>query len=237
MGKIYCTECGTELDDTVKFCSSCGTPIDKDTTTNSKEVTDNTPSNKDPAKIKETSKKSINTKHLIIGAIAVIILIILGLIIVTVTSPLNSAGYTVDTSDYSIHSDKGSHPSFDNEFTGSNVRFYEKGGNGNIDVWHHNANGHDVDYYLKQYGNYDKLSMGNQILDSHGYDYGVKIKHTNNITVDGVNGYIMDGTWGLGYERTWVIFVHNDEYYLICFDGIDQGHQDKFLNSFKFKEN
>lgn len=27
MGKIYCTECGTELDDSVKFCSSCGTPL------------------------------------------------------------------------------------------------------------------------------------------------------------------------------------------------------------------
>ena len=27
MGKIYCTECGTELDDSVKFCSSCGTAL------------------------------------------------------------------------------------------------------------------------------------------------------------------------------------------------------------------
>ncbi|WP_292885830.1 zinc-ribbon domain-containing protein [Methanobrevibacter sp. UBA212] len=27
MGKIYCTECGTELDDSVKFCSSCGTSL------------------------------------------------------------------------------------------------------------------------------------------------------------------------------------------------------------------
>ena len=28
MGKIYCTECGTELDDKVKFCSSCGASVD-----------------------------------------------------------------------------------------------------------------------------------------------------------------------------------------------------------------
>ena len=27
MGKIYCTECGKELEDTVKFCSGCGTAL------------------------------------------------------------------------------------------------------------------------------------------------------------------------------------------------------------------
>ena len=27
MGKIYCTECGMELDDSMKFCSNCGTPL------------------------------------------------------------------------------------------------------------------------------------------------------------------------------------------------------------------
>lgn len=27
MGKIYCTECGVELDDTVKFCSKCGSEV------------------------------------------------------------------------------------------------------------------------------------------------------------------------------------------------------------------
>lgn len=27
MGKIYCTECGTELDSSAKFCSSCGTSV------------------------------------------------------------------------------------------------------------------------------------------------------------------------------------------------------------------
>ena len=30
MGKIYCTECGAELDDSVKFCSSCGIQLDSD---------------------------------------------------------------------------------------------------------------------------------------------------------------------------------------------------------------
>ena len=67
--------------------------------------------------------------------------------------------------------------------------------------------------------------------------YGVKITHTNDITVDNVKGYIMDGTWGLGCKYTWVILVHDNEYYLICFDGVDQEHQEKFLNSFNFKDN
>ena len=28
MGKIYCTECGAELDESVKFCSSCGASLE-----------------------------------------------------------------------------------------------------------------------------------------------------------------------------------------------------------------
>lgn len=27
MGQIYCTNCGTRIDDSVKFCPNCGTPI------------------------------------------------------------------------------------------------------------------------------------------------------------------------------------------------------------------
>ena len=113
-------------------------------------------------------------------------------------------------------------------------------GNGEIEVWHHNAHGHDVDYYLKQYSTYDKDTSNNPTASYYlgsAYDYGVKIKNTNDITVDNTKGYIMDGTWGLGVEYTWVILVHDDEYYLICFDGVNQENQDKFLDSFKFKDN
>ncbi|WP_292608610.1 zinc ribbon domain-containing protein [Methanobrevibacter sp. UBA188] len=35
MGKIYCTECGAELDDSVKFCSSCGKNVKGDAPINS----------------------------------------------------------------------------------------------------------------------------------------------------------------------------------------------------------
>lgn len=40
MGKIYCTECGTELDDSVKFCSNCGTSLsdENDTSNSSNEI-------------------------------------------------------------------------------------------------------------------------------------------------------------------------------------------------------
>ena len=240
MGKIYCTECGTELNDSVKFCSSCGASIDhKNIDPTSNESPERNKSlNNDSVENKEKPKKSTNSKYLKIGAIlAIIIIVLLAFIIITVTSPLYSADYTVDTSDYSVHSDKSSYPTFDNEFTGSNVRFYENNGNGEIEVWHHNAHGKDVDYYLKQYSTYDKDTSGNPAWGYYGVDYGVKIKHTNDITVDGVKGYIMDGTWGAGYENTWVILVHDDEYYLICFEDVTQDNQDKFLDSFKFKDN
>ena len=239
MGKIYCTECGAELDDSVKFCSSCGTPIDKkDITSTDKITANNKDSNDNPVEVKEKSKKPINRKYLAVGAVLAIIIIILGVIIVTVTSPLYSADYTVDSSDYSVSSDKLSTPTFDREFTGSNVGFKENDGNGEIDVWHHSADGEDVDYYLKQYSTYDKDTSGNYI-NAYGMnpDYGVKIKNTKDITIDGVKGYIMDGSWGVGHELTWVIFVYDNEYYLISFDSIDQENQDKFLDSFKFKDN
>ncbi len=36
MGKIYCTECGTELDDSAIFCSKCGASVESDDVTNAK---------------------------------------------------------------------------------------------------------------------------------------------------------------------------------------------------------
>lgn len=35
MGKTYCTECGMELDDSVKFCSNCGTNLESNKILNS----------------------------------------------------------------------------------------------------------------------------------------------------------------------------------------------------------
>ena len=41
MGKFYCSECGTELDDSVKFCSSCGTRVDNEISENTNNITKN----------------------------------------------------------------------------------------------------------------------------------------------------------------------------------------------------
>ena len=84
MGKIYCTECGTELDDTVKFCSSCGTPVDNnDKMTDSNDVNINDKSSNDnPVEIKGKSKKTINRKYIVGGIIAIIMIAILGFVIV-----------------------------------------------------------------------------------------------------------------------------------------------------------
>lgn len=232
---MYCESCGSELSDEATFCSQCGHKVSK---------TSNNFLNKEKSIIgdSEESKKDFKTvdtnntkKYLLIGLIVIVLVVILGVIVTTITSPMYSADFTVDSSDYSIHSDKSSSPTFDSEFAGSNVNFRNRDDNGNIDIWHHSANGHDVDYYLKQYNTYDKDTSGNSALSYYNVDYGVKIKHTNDITVDGVKGYIMDGTWGAGVPYTWVILVHDDEYYLICFDSVNQEHQDKFLESFKFK--
>ncbi len=46
MGKIYCTECGAEMKDSVKFCSNCGSNI-SDTNSNNDKVTSNAGSTND----------------------------------------------------------------------------------------------------------------------------------------------------------------------------------------------
>lgn len=88
MGKIYCTECGKELDDSMNFCSNCGTPLnDEDETINSKEVENNSSLYNDSNKIKETSKEvksskySLSTKVFLGIAGICIIIFILGIII------------------------------------------------------------------------------------------------------------------------------------------------------------
>ena len=64
MGKIYCTECGAELDESVNFCSKCGTSLsNKDITPNSNESEE---SNEVPNKeinTKDMPEKSNNNKH------------------------------------------------------------------------------------------------------------------------------------------------------------------------------
>lgn len=96
MGKIFCTECGTELDDSVKFCSNCGTPINKESTSdNSKAETNNDTINND-IKVNETSKKDNATKFsksskIFLGIIVLlIILAVIGIIVMGSSTTNNS---------------------------------------------------------------------------------------------------------------------------------------------------
>ena len=72
MGKIFCTECGEELDDSVMFCSKCGNPIESDKSNNTKQNvsanTDNTVNN--------LLNNLLNEPKILILLAAVILLII-----------------------------------------------------------------------------------------------------------------------------------------------------------------
>ena len=41
MGKIFCTQCGEELEDSAKFCSKCGNPVEPDSSMNTKNSLNN----------------------------------------------------------------------------------------------------------------------------------------------------------------------------------------------------
>lgn len=89
MGKIYCTKCGAELDDTMKFCSECGTKL-KVNSNNT--VTES--SSKVNKIIKDHDKKSTATKIGLGIVLGVVLLIILSVVIVGVyvmVAPSNTA--------------------------------------------------------------------------------------------------------------------------------------------------
>lgn len=88
MGKIYCTACGKELDDSMNFCSNCGTPLnDEDETIKSKKVENDNSLSENSNKIKETSEKVKSSKYssstkVFLGVAGIcIIIFILGIII------------------------------------------------------------------------------------------------------------------------------------------------------------
>ncbi len=87
MGKIFCSQCGTELDDSMNFCSNCGEPIEDETVASlSDEVKedDNNSPIENSVKIKEKPKKDSNSKYstttkvfLGIAGVCIIIFIVL----------------------------------------------------------------------------------------------------------------------------------------------------------------
>lgn len=61
MGKIYCSECGKKLDDSMKFCPYCGTPLYKyDNFTASKEVLINKGTSNEEIKDNDHSNKIVD---------------------------------------------------------------------------------------------------------------------------------------------------------------------------------
>ena len=42
MGKFFCKECGTELDETIKFCPNCGVNVENNNSSDSMQTSNNT---------------------------------------------------------------------------------------------------------------------------------------------------------------------------------------------------
>lgn len=161
-----------------------------------------------------------NKKIVSISIFFILVLVILLLVVPIITyNPLDNEPYNVECpEDYSISKDKIGYPTFDNEFSGY-IRYSNL--TGEINVWHHNAHGNNLKYFLNQMKKYDSIN----------------VDKTKKISVDGEPAYKIEGSWRYGKygDEGFVIFVHNDEYYLIYFDDIPEKTQNAFLNSFKFK--
>lgn len=143
MGKIYCTMCGTELDDSVKFCSSCGTPVDNnDIAPNPNEDRDNNKVLKEDSINKEKSAKSNNSKYstnskVFLGIAGVcIIIFILGIVLIgsSFMNSTNDANSNEDTSEPQpfIENIYGIDFSIPGYFTNVESKDYEEDGTGMI---------------------------------------------------------------------------------------------------------
>ncbi len=92
MGKIFCEECGTELDESMNFCSNCGISLgdDENTSSTSNEVKEDktTSLNENSVTLKEEPKKVnkskySNTTKVFLGIAGVcIIIFIVGVILI-----------------------------------------------------------------------------------------------------------------------------------------------------------
>lgn len=126
MGKIYCTECGTELEDTVKFCSSCGTPINnKNVTPKSNKVENKNETSNESINVKEISKKTNNSKF---STTTKIFLGVAGICILAVLLVVGYVGYSMmTTSPDAVSEDtpKTLSPSFTDTIYGINFKIPE----------------------------------------------------------------------------------------------------------------
>lgn len=202
MGKIFCTECGTELDDSVKFCSNCGTPLNNKTTPhNSTEVeTDGNIIKKD-IKVNEISKKDkttkfSNTTKIFLGIAGVcIILVIIGIILIGVSLMTNG-----NNADVGGNAPKNLTPAFKDSIYGINFKIPEgyKTFSGKDNQNKHTMTTYDRSY-LGQDGNMIEISVsttqGNFYWDlSQNRDYDDVEKtingHTGMLKSSGTFSYV-----------------------------------------------
>ena len=119
MGKIYCSECGTELDDAVNFCSNCGTPLDDDVSM--KSVGKSGVSNDLSTKAKKSNKTNYSSSSKILLGIAgfFLVIVILGIVVIG-SAMINSSDDTIDESSSETLS-----PSFTDSIYGINFQIPE----------------------------------------------------------------------------------------------------------------
>ena len=126
MGKIYCTECGTELEDTVKFCSNCGTKQDNENITSTpNKVKNNNKTSNEGINVKEISKKQNTSKF---STTTKIFLGVAGICILCVILVVGYMGYSMMTLSNNVVSEDTSKtlsPAFTDTIYGINFKIPE----------------------------------------------------------------------------------------------------------------
>ena len=126
MGKIYCTECGTELDDSVKFCSSCGTPVDnKNIIPKSNEVNENKNNSNKGINVKEISKKANKSNFSAASKVFLGVAAILVICVLIVVAYVGFSMMTVNDADISEDTTETLSPSFTDTVYGINFQIPE----------------------------------------------------------------------------------------------------------------
>lgn len=159
-------------------------------------------------KIKEDKKIAV------IPIIIVLVVILIVVLPIITYNPLDSEPFTVDVpKDMAIGDYKGVFV-YDDEMRGGVAI-----GGDDVIIAHHDAHGKKLKHYV------DKCK--NRL-------YKPKIK---NMSIDGVNAYnITDYDWGFDVHEEWILFIKDNECYLIKFDGkVDKEVRNQIINSFKFK--
>lgn len=93
MGKIYCTECGTQLDDSALFCSKCGASVESDDVNGAKTNTSANTNNS----TNETVNNLVNT--ILKEPKIIILLVVVFLLIVGIFALMGSGSDLVDVTE------------------------------------------------------------------------------------------------------------------------------------------